>query len=45
MLVEEIDRQLQGTISLWLAVGPATESRKGVVGAGIFVDRHQRIRR
>ena len=45
VLVEEIERQRQRAVGFRLAVGLAAEAREGVVGAGIFVDRHQRIGR
>ena len=43
MLFEELDRQRQRAIRLRLGIGLAAVAREGVVGAGIFVDGHQRI--
>src|SRR3954469_19282769 len=43
VLVEKLHRQRQRPIRLRLGVGPAAVAGEGVVGAGIFVDRHQRI--
>src|SRR5262245_34273795 len=43
MLFEKPRRQVQRALGLRLGVGLAAETREGVVGAGIFVDRHQRI--
>ena len=45
VLFEELHRQRQRAVGLGLGVGPAAVAREGVVGAGIFVDRHQRIGR
>ena len=42
---EKIQGQPQRAIGLRLAVGSAAEPREGVIGAGILVDRHQRIGR
>src|SRR3954469_9064579 len=45
MLAEKVDRQAERAVGLGLAVRPAAMARKGVVGAGILVNRHQGIGR
>ena len=43
MLPEKLERQRQRALSLRLRIGLAAVAREGVIGTGIFVDRHQRI--
>ena len=45
MLLEKVERHRQRAVGLRLAVGFAAEPGKGVIGAGIFVNRDQRIGR
>jgi hypothetical protein len=45
MLAKEINCQCKGTIRFRLAVGLASEARESVIGAGVFMDRHERIGR
>ena len=43
MRVEKLQRQRQRALRLRLRVGLAAVTREGMIGTGIFVDRHQRI--
>jgi isoquinoline 1-oxidoreductase beta subunit len=43
MLLEKRERQRQRPLRLRLRVGLAAVAREGMIGTGIFVDRHQRI--
>src|SRR5262245_35011963 len=43
MLFEELHGQRRRAVRLRLGVGLAAVAREGVVGAGIFVDGHQRV--
>src|SRR4029078_11585842 len=45
VLVEEVERQRQSAVGLRLAVGLAAQARARVIGAWIFVDGDQWIRR
>ena len=44
MLFEKLQRQTERTVGFGLAIGLAAEAGEGVVGAGIFVNCHQRVR-